>query len=93
MLVTDSFQLVVLIRIDTVQNQYAALTDVRVYSLHLLWTVQQGFKSKSTISEQLQVHLGLIDPPLIHLNIQSRGGLATSALSLCDVIHDYINAR
>ena len=93
MLVTDSFQLVVLIRIETVQSQYAALTDVRVYSLHLLWTVQQGFKSKSTITEQLQVHVGLIDPPLTHLNIESRGGLAISVLSLCDVIHDYINAR
>ena len=69
MLVTDSSQLVVLNHIDTVQNQYAALTDVRVYSLHLLWTVQQGFKSKSTISEQLQVHLGLIDTPLTHLHI------------------------
>ena len=93
MVFTESSQLDVLNHIYIVQSQYAALPEVCVYSIHLLWTVQQGFKSKSTISEQLEVHLGLIDPPLIHLNIQSRGGFATSALSLCDVIHDYINAR
>jgi hypothetical protein len=92
-LFTDSSQLVVLNHIDTIQNQYAALSEVRVDSLHLLWMLQQGLNSKSTITEQLQVHMGLIDPPLTHLNIQSRGGLAISVLSLCDVIHDYINAR
>ena len=93
MFFTCSSQLDVLNHICTVQSQYVALPEECVYSIHLLWTVQQGLKSKSTISEQLQVHLGLIDTPLTHLNIESRGGLAISVLSLCDVIHDYINAR
>ena len=93
MFFTESSQLDVLNHIYIVQSQYAALPEVCVYSIHLLWTVQQGLKSKSTISEQLQVHLGLIDTPLTHLNIQSREGLAISALSLCGVIHDYSNPR